>query len=307
MDEYLICAELFSESSIEELEELTGSGEAGFLLLAAKILVLPSEDLNSILLRAQFDMLSSRTHDIHAFNLSPFVEKVELYDDVVEYHYTNVKIYSLAAARKLWDTATIAKALNDYDEWSCSSDAKLDTPTNRVCIMLRRCVAEATIAFGILHPQEIKANETQKQEPNNDDRMKEKSNSLLTFEKAAQIIISDVLEGLPCPTHNAVAERLHEAGFEINPETYNRRLSGNDQIRELRRKAKRRPDKTSGKAYEKWLRDFLDTASIFGQPLIQSDNAGMEEPKKTPPSRPSDSAKKKVDEENKSDNEKTML
>ena len=284
MDELLICADLFRETTPEDLKEAINGPDVGVLTEAVRIPSLPSKELEDILHR-NWCSLTISPCDVPGFNLSPFAKKVEIDDEVIEYFCSNIKVYSLTAACKLWGAGEVAQALSCYEKWLHSTDAKLDHPTNRPCDMLRRCVTEAEKLVAILNYQQAGQNQ-EKGTPiptppkHLSRRYKKDSDKLLAMDAAVQIILEAMFANAPFPKLTEVADQLFKDGFAINPETFNKRLSANKVIKALRSQSKKRPETTSGKAYERWREGLMKTLASFSVPILQSDTAGLEEPAK---------------------------
>ena len=83
MDELLICADLFRETTPEDLQEAIHGPNVGVLTEAVRIPFLPSKELDNILHRNWLSLLMYPC-DVPGFNLSPFAKKVEI-DDEIEY------------------------------------------------------------------------------------------------------------------------------------------------------------------------------------------------------------------------------
>ncbi|MCL2118074.1 MAG: hypothetical protein FWH27_06560 [Planctomycetaceae bacterium] len=296
MDELLICTDLFREATPEDLKAAINVPDVGILTEAVKIPPLPSKELDGILQR-NWCSLPPHSVGIPGFNLSPFAQKVEMDDGVIEYYCSNVRVYSLTAACKLWGAGEVARALTRYEEWLHSSDAKRDDPSNRPCFLLRRCVTEAEKLFAILNYQQAgqnqeKGNPAPTPSKQLSRHFMKRSDKLLAMDAAVQIILEAMFANAPFPVLTEVAEQLFKDGFAINPETFNKRLSANKVIKALRSQSKKRPETTSGKAYEKWREGLMKTLVSFRVPILQSDDAGLEEPAKT------GRAKKKEENEN---------
>ena len=292
MDELLICADLFRELSPEDLKEAINGSDIGILTEAVKIPPLPSKELDGILQRNWVSLIA-RPGDIPGFNLSPFAQKVEMDDGVTEYYCSNVKVYSLTAACKLWGAGEVAKALSRYEEWLHSSDAKRDHPTNRPCHMLWRCSTEAEKLVVILNDQQTGQVQERGIQPKQtlSDRFKKCADKQLAMDRAVQIILEAMLDNLPFPKLTDVAALLSKDGFVIDP----KRMSERPVIKALRSQSKKRPQSTTGKAYAQWREGLMKTLAVYRVPILQSDDAGLEEPaKKGKPS----GAKKKEESEN---------
>jgi len=303
MDELLICADLFRELSPEDLKEAINGSDIGILTEAVKIPPLPSKELDGILQRNWVSLIA-RPGDIPGFNLSPFAQKVEMDDGVTEYYCSNVKVYSLTAACKLWGAGEVAKALSRYEEWLHSSDAKRDHPTNRPCHMLWRCSTEAEKLVVILNDQQTGRIQEKGVQPKQtlSDRYKKCADKQLAMDRAVQIILEAMLENRPFPKLTDIAEQLVTAGFAIVPKRFSKRLSEQPVIKALRSQSKKRPQSTSGKAYAKWREGLMKTLAFYRVPILQSDDAGLEEPAKKGKS---DGAKKKEESENNKSTTKT--
>ena len=300
MDELLICADLFRETTPEDLKEAINGPDVGVLTEAVRIPSLPSKELEDILHR-NWCSLTISACDVPGFNLSPFAKKVEIDDGVIEYFCSNIKVYSLTAACKLWGAGEVAQALSCYEKWLHSTDAKLEHPTNRPCDMLRRCVTEAEKLAGILNSQQvgiIQDKDTPAPAPPKQtltDRYKKSAEKQLAMDAAVQVILEAMFANAPFPKLTEVADQLFKDGFAIHPKRFGKRLSENPVIKALRSQTKKRPEVTSGKAYEKWREGLMKTLASFRVPILQSDAAGLEEPAKVGKS---GRAKKKEENEN---------
>ena len=292
MDELLICTDLFRELSPEDLKEAVNGSNVGLLTEAVKIPLLPSKELNAIMQR---NWCSLTIHDsgIPGFNLSPFAQKVKIDDGVYEYYCSNVKVYSLTAACKLWGAGAVAQALACHEEWLRSSDAKLDHPTNLPCLMLWRCAVEAEKLVAILNDQHTDRIQEKSVQPKQalSDRYKKCADKQLAMDRAAQIILEAMFANLPFPKLTEVAVLLSKDGFVIDP----KRMSEQPVIKALRSQSKKRPQSTTGKAYAQWREGLMKTLAVYRVPILQSDDAGLEEPAKKGKT---SGAKKKEESEN---------
>ena len=117
------------------------------------------------------------------------------------------------------------------------------------------------------------------------------------MDAAVQIILEAMFTNAPFPKLTDLADRLFKDGFAIHPERFGKRLSENPVIKALRSQTKKRPEVTTGKAYEKWHEGLMKTFAVYRVPILQSDDAGLEEPAKT---KKSGRAKKKEGMENNS-------
>ena len=168
--------------------------------------------------------------------------------------------------------------------------------------MLWRCVTETEKLFAILQHQQTEqiptkpAPTTSHPKQTISDRYKKCAERQLALDCAVQMILEAMLANLPFPKLTDVADKVFAEGFDINPETYNKRLSEEQVIKALKSQAEKRPQSTTGKAYKQWRDNLQKTLDAYCVPLVQSDLAGLEEPKKMK----SGSAKKKEANENKS-------
>jgi len=281
MDELLICADLFRESSPMDLKEAINGPDVGFLTEAVRIPFLPSNALDNILHSNWLSLLIFPC-EVPGFNLSPLAKKVEIDDGEFEYYCSKVKVYSLTAACKLWGAGEVAKALTCHEEWRRSSDAKLDYPQNLTGLMLWRCATEAEKLAVILNGQQTGQVQEKGTQPKHtlSDRYKKCADKQLAFDRAIQIILEAMLENFPFPKLTDIAKQLVTAGFAIVPKRFSKRLSDNPVIRALRIQSKNRPQSTTGKAYAQWREGLMKTLAVYRVPILQSDNAGLEEPAK---------------------------
>ncbi|MCL2119253.1 MAG: hypothetical protein FWH27_12585 [Planctomycetaceae bacterium] len=97
----------------------------------------------------------------------------------------------------------------------------------------------------------------------------------LALDCAVQVILEAMLANLPFPKLTDVANKVFADGFDINPETYNKRLSEETVIKALKSQAEKRPQSTTGKAYKQWRENLQNTLDAYRVPLLQSARAGL--------------------------------
>jgi hypothetical protein len=130
---------------LDSLREVLAGHDCGTLLYAVKITGISHAEVQEIVHRNWLVAVSEHRSEFSGLNMQPFVTKIEVENNVCEYHASCVDLFSLDAAYKLWNQLDIARTRTAYDRWLRSSDASLENPVNRECAMLRRCVEEISI------------------------------------------------------------------------------------------------------------------------------------------------------------------
>lgn len=150
MEEYLVCVYFFSASSLESLRIEDSRDEVGALLYAVGVGGVTYAELQEIRLRNWIEANSWAWIGprFEGFNMNPFVERIELDTENVEYHVSEIAFFSLEAAAKLWSKTDTAAARAAFDRWLRSTDATMDKPANRECEVLRRIMDEAVLVAG---------------------------------------------------------------------------------------------------------------------------------------------------------------
>jgi hypothetical protein len=326
MPQYLICIYHIEGESPYYLhknlsEVMRGVGRPD-LYIAAKIHAPSIDELQEVVWKARWitldrygfafaDKVSKTEYGLYHF--SPFLKRIpadipvhpfylyrgdtacpdfftEIHDGW-KYQDADFDIKLLEDTVSIWNRQDIVVALRFYEQWLLSEDGQKFAPDNRECFFLRECLELNRIAAEIVSTDTI-----DKTEPENtpkqslSDRYKKCAERQLALDSAVQIILETMLANLPFPKLTDVANKVFADGFAINPETYNKRLSEEKVIKALKSQAVKRPQSTIGKAYRQWRENLMQTLDIYGVPLIQNDQAGLEGPK----SLKSRSAKKKA-------------
>ena len=198
-----------------------------------------------------------------------------------EYQDADFEIMLPEDAINKWNRQNVAAALHFYEQWSLSEDAQKPAPENHECFFLRTCLELNQIASDILSTNTVATDKKKTcSKQTLPDRYKKCAEKQLAFDCAAQIILEAMLDNLPFPKLTEVAKQIFKAGFAIDPEKFSKRLSDNPAITALRTQSKERPQSTSGKAYKEWREGLMKTLAVYRVPILQSDNAGLEEPMK---------------------------
>jgi hypothetical protein len=218
-------------------------------------------------------------------DLYPFVEKIDIDEGVWEYQASRVGLFSIETVRKLWSQTDIASARAAYDRWLRSSDASLENPVNRECVMLRRCVEDS--AFFAQHSNGVTGTpvnpSSTKPKRTRDHLKKKEAERLIVLESVAQKIIDATLANEKIPFFENICEQLVQEGIlKENPKTFRNFLSTNEPIQKLMHWAKKRPDNPESIEYQKWRKCFMEVVAFFDKSLIQRDDAGLtDEERKT--------------------------
>ena len=335
MPEYLICVYRIASASPYYLYQAMSHVLAGDacpdLYIAAKTQAASIDELKEIVVKARWmaferfgfafaDQVPKDEYRTYLF--SPFLRKIpadfpeypdhlyqgvpstpEFYTEIHngwEYQDADFMIMLPEDAINKWNQPNVAAALLLYEQWLLSEDAQKFTPENHECFFLRTCLELNQAVSGILSANTVETDKKQAPPKHLSRRYKKDSDRLLAMDAAVQIILEAMFANAPFPVLTEVADQLFKDGFAINPKTFNKRLSEEPVIQALRSQAKKRPKVTTGKAYEKWREELMKTLARFRDPILQSDTAGLEEPKKVSSSRKPDGAKKKEENENNS-------
>jgi hypothetical protein len=142
MGAFFLCVYVFCEHSLDSLREVLKGHDCGTLLYAIKITGISHAEAQEIVRRNWLVAVSQYRSEFPCLNMQPFVKKIEIDDNVFEYHASCIDLFSIDAAYKLWNQLDIAVAQAAYNRWLRSSDASLENPVNRECAMLQRCIEE---------------------------------------------------------------------------------------------------------------------------------------------------------------------
>lgn len=278
MDEFFLCVHVFCEHSLDSLREVLAGSDCGTLLYATKITGMSRADVQEIVHRNWLVAVSQYRSEFSGLNMYPFVEKIEIDDNVCEYHASRVDLFSIDAAYKLWNQLDIAAARNAYDRWLRSADASLENPVNRVCAMLQRCVEELSFVTenpikDIVVPKDGVVTITQKRKQ---DKLKKLADRLLALDGVAQKIIEAALSNSKIPSYTDICEQLiREGKLHENQKTFRNFLIENKPLKTLKILAKKRPKLRESREYQKWLESFNQAVKFFNDQLVQRQDEGL--------------------------------
>lgn len=276
MDEYLICIHLFDEPSLENLSEATHGDSVGMLMYAVQVAGPTYREMQEILCQNRIEAISGREASYPGFDLHPFIQRVEIDEGFIRYYASELCFFSLDAASQLWGRVEIAQAKRKFDDWLNSSDAALDTPTNRECNALRRCMKEAKLV-GESATQQKSPKKAVEYTPRSDDEIKRDiADRQLAYDAAADILIEATLGGKAIPSSSKIAELVIQKGIlDISEKTLRNKLSDNQAWKSLMIQAKKRPDREEGREYREWRERFEKALPFLRRELIQRSDAGM--------------------------------
>lgn len=283
MEEFLLCIHTIRETSLDDLRESVLKKDVGILSYAVIILGSTFEETQDILLQNQLRALFQYGAGLPVLNMLPFAEKVEA-DGKTEYYASIPELYTLDEANKLWRSSVITSARLSFNEWLISSDAALDVPYNRVCVMLRRCMDQSKLSFE-------SSTEEVKQEASSLCRKKveykhyqSRADRLLTLDAIAQMIIDAALTNENIPTSISMAIAVKEKGIWKNSVGRLQNILTAKETPVLHRlvnHAKKRPEDTTSKKYRDWREEFQKTAALCRASLVQRHDAGLLEKDRT--------------------------
>lgn len=276
MEEYLVCVHAYCESSLESLKEATAGNDLGILLYAAKVTGPTYNELQEIVQRSWIAANRPSVPKFNGFNLHPFIERVEINEGIIEYHASQVDVFSLDAAHKLWSKVDIASACVAFDRWLKSDDTALEKPVQRECEMLHRIVAEsAAIASSAGIPEPSK--KAIAYMPRTDDEIKKNvADRQLAFDAACEILVTAALEGKPIPSSSAIAKQVVQKGIlDISEKTFRNVLCGNAIWKSLMILVKKRPAGKECREYQQWRERFDEVLPFLRRELVQRSDAGI--------------------------------
>lgn len=252
-------------------------GGLGTLLYAVHVAGPTYAQMQDIRLNNWIAANGRRGPKFDGFNMHPFVEKVEIDEGIVEYYASNVYFYTLDAADKLWNATDIASARAEFDRWLRSSDAALDQPVHRECVMLRCIVEEAKyIEESILRQNPPK--KYVEYAPRTDDKIKRNiADRQLAFDAAVDILVEATLGGKSIPNSSEIAEQVIQKGLlDISHKTFRNILSANVTWGTLMNRAKERPDgDEDSPEYRTWREGFEERLPLLRNAIIQRNDAGI--------------------------------
>jgi hypothetical protein len=223
--------------------------------------------------------VSEHRSEFSGLNMQPFVTKIEIEDNVCEYHASCVDLFSMDAAYKLWNQLDIAVARAAYDRWLRSSDARLENPVNRECAMLRRCREDVNLVTESLLDVTEKTDITispSKPKRTRDDAKRKLANRLIALDGVAQKIIDAALSNRKIPSYTDICEQLIlEGKLNENQKTFRNFLVENKPLKTLKILAKKRPKLPESREYQKWLESFNQAVKFFNDKLIQREDEGL--------------------------------
>ncbi|MDR1291296.1 MAG: hypothetical protein LBK06_08845, partial [Planctomycetaceae bacterium] len=223
--------------------------------------------------------VSQQRFEFPELNMSPFVTKIELDENICEYHASCVDLFSMDAAYKLWNQLDIAVARAAYDRWLRSSDASFENPVNRECAMLRQCMEEVNLVTESLLDVTEKLVVTispSKPKRTRDDAKRKLANRLVALDGVAQKIIDAALSNKKIPSYIDICEQLIQKGkLNENQKTFRNFLIENKPLKTLKIWAKKRPKLSESREYQKWLESFNQAVKFFNDQLVQREDEGL--------------------------------
>jgi hypothetical protein len=264
---------------LDSLREVLVNHDCGTLLYVVKITGISHTEAQEIVHRNWLVAASQHQSEFPSLNMFPFVAKIEIDENVCEYHASCVDLFSMDAAHKLWNQLDIARARTAYDYWLRSSDAKLENPVNRECAMLRRCMEEIKlVAESLLDITENSVTTTSSSKPKrtHDDAKRKLANRLIALDGIAQKIIDAALSNKKIPSYTDICEQLIQEGkLNENQKTFRNFLVENKPLKTLKILAKKRPKFSESREYQKWLESFHQAVKFFNDQLVQREDEGL--------------------------------
>jgi hypothetical protein len=280
MDVFFLCVHVFCEHSLDSLREVLAGQDRGILLYATKITgISHAVAQEEIVHRNWLVAVSQQRFEFPGLNMCPFVAKIEIDENICEYHASCVDLFSVDATYKLWNQLDIAGARAAYDRWLRSSDARLENPVNRECAMLRRCVEEINLVTEpLLDVIEKSVVTISPSEPKRtrDDAKRKLANRLIALDGVAQKIIDAALSNKKIPSYINICEQLIQEGkLSENQKTFRNFLIENKPLKTLKILAKKRPKLPESREFQKWLESFNQAVKFFNGQLVQREDEGL--------------------------------
>lgn len=303
MEENLLCIHVITESSPADLKnavvdmdvitkrkiavqealagqeliipEATAEKDAGYLKYAVKLIGPTFKEAQDILLQNQLLFLTKYGAGLEELNMLPFVEKVET-DGDTEYYASIPEVFTPDEANQLWSPGIISNAIVSFNEWMLSRDAFRETPANRQCDMLRRCVHQAK-HFVVENETAPEGKKLPSQPKKVGSKLYEKrAIRELACDTAAQMIIAAALGDQDIPTQISLAKSITEQGiWKQAPKTLATRFGDEGVIRSLLEKAAKRPKNKKTKAYEEWKQTMENRADMLREAIIHRHDEGF--------------------------------